>query len=100
MRTEKTPERLLVSIPRKRAVADVRDQFRSILNTLIREYSGQRVLLVTHHLTVLSIRATLESSTPEEFIKLDKQNKLTNCCVTNYVRKPAEGTDGKLVLNT
>lgn len=86
--------------PQGESVADVRDRVRSMITTLIREYSGQRVLMVTHHLTILSIRATLERLTPEEFIKLDKENKPVNCGVTEYVGRPAKGTNGKLVLET
>lgn len=86
--------------PQGESVADVRDRVRSMLTTIIREYSGQRVLLVTHHLTILSIRATLERLTPEEFIKLDKSDKPVNCGVTEYVGDPNEGKDGKLILKT
>ncbi len=86
--------------PQGESVADVRDRVRSMLTTLIREYSGQRVLMVTHHLTILSIRATLERLTPEEFIQLDKKDKPVNCGVTEYVGTPDEGKDGKLVLKT
>lgn len=86
--------------PQGESVADVRDRVRSMLTTLVREYSGQRVLMVTHHLTILSIRATLERLTPEQFIKLDKRDKPVNCGVTEYVGKPNEGKDGKLVLET
>lgn len=86
--------------PQGESVADVRDRVRSMLTTLVREYSGQRVLMVTHHLTILSIRATLERLTPEEFIKLDKTNKPVNCGVTEYVGKSDKGRDGKLVLKT
>jgi len=86
--------------PQGESVAHVRDRVRSMLTTLAREYSGQRVLMVTHHLTILSIRATLERLTPEEFIKLDKTDKPVNCGVTEYIGKPDEGKDGKLVLET
>ncbi len=86
--------------PQGESVSDVRDRVRSMLTTLIREYKEQRVLMVTHHLTILSIRATLERLTPEEFIRLDKQDKPVNCGVTEYVGKPHESKDGKLVLKT
>lgn len=86
--------------PGGESVADVRDRVRSMLTTIVREYSGQRVLLVTHHLTILSIRATLERLTPEEFIKLDKHEKPINCGVTEYIGRPDEGKDGKLALKS
>jgi broad specificity phosphatase PhoE len=86
--------------PQGESVANVRDRVRSMLTTLIREYSGQRVLLVTHHLTILSIRATLERLTPEEFLKLDKMDKPVNCGVTEYIGDQSKGKDGKLILET
>jgi broad specificity phosphatase PhoE len=86
--------------PQGESAAQVRDRVRSMLTTLVREYCGQRVLLVTHHLTILSIRATLERLTPEEFMELDHGNKPVNCGVTEYIGKPYEGKDGKLVLTT
>lgn len=86
--------------PQGESVADVRDRVRSMLTTLVREYNGQHVLMVTHHLTILSIRATLERLTPEEFIALDKNDKPVNCGVTHYIGKPGEGKEGKLVLQT
>ncbi len=86
--------------PQGESVAEVRDRVRSMLTTLVREYSGQRVLLITHHLTILSIRATLERLTPEEFILLDKKNKPVNCGVTEYIGKPTEGKEGRLILHT
>lgn len=86
--------------PQGESVADVRDRVSSMLTTLIREYNGKRVLLVTHHLTILSIRATLERLTPEEFLKLDKKNKPVNCGLTEYVGDPDQGKDGRLILKT
>lgn len=86
--------------PQSESVADVRDRVRSMLATLTREYSGQRVLMVTHHLTILSIRATLERLTPEEFIRLDKELKPVNCGITEYTGVARAGKDGKLVLNS
>lgn len=86
--------------PQGESVAQVRDRVRSMLTTLVREYSDRRVLLVTHHLTILSIRATLERLTPEEFIKLDKHDKPVNCGVTRYVGLPNAGKNGKLILES
>ncbi len=86
--------------PQGESIAQVRDRVRSMLTTLVREYSGKRVLLVTHHLTILSIRATLERLTPEGFIALDKKDKPVNCGVTEYVGDPNQGNDGKLLLES
>jgi broad specificity phosphatase PhoE len=85
--------------PQGESVSNVRARIRSVLNTLVREYSGQRVMLVTHHLTILSIRAILERLTPEEFIRLDEEEKPINCGVTIYRGVPTEGKDGRLLLD-
>lgn len=86
--------------PQGESIAQVRDRVRSMFTTIVREYCGQRVLLVTHHLTILSIRATLERLTPEEFIRLDKEQKPVNCGVTEYTGRPDEGKDGRLILTS
>jgi len=85
--------------PQGESAAQVRDRVRSILSTIIREYSGQHVMMVTHHLTILCIRATLERLTAEQFIKLDTYEKPVNCGVTHYRGDPAKGKDGKLILD-
>jgi broad specificity phosphatase PhoE len=86
--------------PQGESVSLVRDRIRSFLGTLVREYSGKRVMLVTHHLTLLSMRAILERLSPEEFIRLDEEDKPVNCGVTIYTGYPDKGRDGKLILTT
>lgn len=85
--------------PQGESVAMVRDRVRSVLTTLVREHNGKHVMLVTHHLMILSIRATLERLTPERFIELDNKEKPINCGVTVYEGRPNLGDDGKLILS-
>lgn len=85
--------------PQGESVSMVRDRIRSITDTLIREYAGKHVMLVTHHLTILSIRANFERLSPEEFVRLDEEEKPVNCGVTYYLGDPSLGSDGKLVLD-
>ena len=85
--------------PQGESVSQVRDRIRSFTSTLIREYAGKHVMLVTHHLTILSIRANFERLLPEEFIRLDEKEKPRNCSVTIYRCNPDRGADGKLELN-
>jgi broad specificity phosphatase PhoE len=85
--------------PQGESVSDVRERIRSFLGTLIREYAGQRVMLVTHHLTILSIRAILERLSPDRFIDLDENDKPVNCGVTIYRGDPTLGKSGQLVLS-
>jgi broad specificity phosphatase PhoE len=84
--------------PQGESICDVRDRIRSFLSTLIREHPEQTVYLITHHLTVLSIRAILERLSPEQFVDLDNNNKPINCGVTIYNGNPNAGGNGKLEL--
>ncbi len=85
--------------PQGENVPDVRDRNRSWLTTLTRDFSEQRVLVVTHHLNILATRANLERLDHREFIRLDEEEKPINCGVTMYAGDPAQGKDGKLVLS-
>lgn len=70
---------------------------RSLLTTLIREYAGKCVLLVTHHVRILTLCATIERMTPEEFVALDHEDPPKNCSITIYEGEPELGRKGKLV---
>lgn len=78
--------------------ADVRDRVRSFLTTLIRENTGQNIMIISHHLTLLCLRANLERWDREKFIETDKKEKPINCGVTVYKGQPGIGKDGKLIL--
>lgn len=84
--------------PQGENVPDVRERLRSWLNTLTRDHSEKNILAVTHHLTILSIRANLERLSGEEFMRLDHEEKPINCGVTIYKGRPELGSNGKLVL--
>ena len=84
--------------PQGESVSQVRDRIRSFMSTLVREHGGQTVYLVSHHLTMLSIRANLERLTPKQFIDLDNNDKPINCGVTIYRGDPGAGGNGKLEL--
>lgn len=83
--------------PQGQSIVQMQDQDQSLLATLTREYAGKCVLLVTHHLRILSIRATLERLTPEEFIALDHEDPPKNCSITIYEGAQELGAKGKLV---
>lgn len=85
--------------PQGESVSQVRDRTRDIISMLIRECAGMHVILVTHHLTILSIRANLERLTPEAFLYLDREERPVNCGVTHYVGNDMLGNDGRLVLD-
>ena len=84
--------------PQGESVAQVRDRIRSMTSTIIREYRDLHVWLVTHHLTILSIRANFERLSPEDFIHLDEHEKPVNCGITIYRGDPQSGGSGKMQL--
>jgi len=84
--------------PQGENVPDVRLRNRSWIETLIRDWRGQRVLAITHHLNILAARATLERLDAEEFLRLDKEETPINCGVTLYKGHPDQGKDGRLLL--
>lgn len=80
--------------------ADVRGRIKSFISTLIRENAGENVLVISHHLALLAVRANLERWLPEEFMRVDKEEKPVNCGVTIYQADSKQGRSGKLVLKT
>lgn len=85
--------------PQGENVADVRLRVRSWFDTLVRDYADKKVLVVTHHLTILTLRASLERMSAEEFIALNETEKPINAGVTLYLGDPKAGKNGKLVLD-
>ncbi len=79
---------------------DVRQRIRSWFDALVRDYVEQNVFVVTHHLTILAIRANLERLTAKQFIHLDQCDKPINCGVTTYAGDQTKGRNGKLVLQS
>lgn len=84
--------------PQGESVSQVRDRIRSMVTTLIREWAEKNVWLITHHLTLLSVRANMERLSPEQFVHLDKNEKPVNCGITRYECNTGRGKDGKMEL--
>jgi len=80
-------------------LADVRERGRSMLASLIREHHDEKVLMVSHHMTLLAFRALLERWDREKFTYFDRNEQPANCGVTIYRGKPDEGPEGRLVLD-
>lgn len=80
-------------------IPDVRQRNLSWITTLTREFSGKRVMAITHHLTILATRANFERLSPEQFLHLDEHEKPVNCGVTRYIGDPQLGKSGKLRLH-
>lgn len=84
--------------PQGESASQVRDRGRDVQSMLIREWGEKHVLLVLHHITILSLRANLERLSPEQFIHIDEHEKPANCGVTRYEGVPTLGKDGRLIL--
>ena len=85
--------------PQGEDVPRVRDRNRFLIDMLIREYAGKRVMLVTHHLNILALRANLENWEADEFLRVNEDEKPKNCGVTLYRGAPDEGRRGRLKLD-
>jgi len=77
---------------------DVILRLRSALDTIIREYRGERVLIVGHQVIVNCFRYLLERMDEETILAIDREADVPNCGITEYRYDPALGKHGKLVL--
>ena len=77
---------------------DVILRLRSLVDTLTREYRGERVLLVCHSVVILCFRYLLERMDEAQILAVDRDNEVANCSVTSYAFDPAQGRRGKLAL--
>lgn len=84
--------------PQGENVPDIRARNRSMTTTMVRDFSGKKVMLITHHLNILGIRANHERLGEKEFIHLDEHDKPINCGITLYRCDPNQGENGRLVL--
>ena len=84
--------------PQGESMQDVRDRIQSWTATLIREFAGQEILVVTHHLTIISMLANFQRLSPEQFIDIDENDKPINVGVTVFEGDPKQGNNGRLIL--
>lgn len=77
---------------------DVILRLRSVLDTITREYCGERVLIVGHQVTVNCFRYLLERLDEARILAFDRAGDVPNCAVTSYAYDPALGKHGKLAL--
>lgn len=77
---------------------DVILRLRSVIDTLTREYSGERVLIVCHAVIVLCFRYLFERMSEAAILEIDRTDEVANCSVTAYHYDPRAGRRGKLVL--
>ncbi|MES2015409.1 MAG: histidine phosphatase family protein [Pseudomonadota bacterium] len=77
---------------------DVVLRLRSMLDTITREYRGDRVLIVGHQVTVNCFRYLLERLDEARILAFDRAGDVPNCSVTSYRFNSEQGRHGKLVL--
>jgi broad specificity phosphatase PhoE len=77
---------------------DVILRLRSVIDTLTRDYRGERVLIVAHQVIVNCFRYLLERLDEDQILAIDRAADVPNCSVTSYEFDPAQGRHGKLTL--
>jgi broad specificity phosphatase PhoE len=77
---------------------DVILRLRSVLETITREYRGERVLIVGHQVIVNCLRYLLERHDEASILAIDRSGDVPNCGVTAYAFDARQGKHGKLVL--
>ena len=65
---------------------DVRLRVHSVVDTLNRDYVGQKVLIVCHSVVVLAFRSLIERWEEAEYLQVDKEDDVKNCGLTTYDR--------------
>jgi broad specificity phosphatase PhoE len=63
---------------------DVALRVRSMLDTVSREHSGERVLIVAHQVVVMMFRYVIENLTEAEVLRISREVELANCSVTTF----------------
>jgi broad specificity phosphatase PhoE len=76
---------------------DVILRLRSVLDTITREYRGERVLIVGHQVIVNCFRYLLERMTEQQILDFDRRGDVPNCSITSYRFDATRGKNGKLV---
>jgi probable phosphoglycerate mutase len=77
---------------------DVILRLRSALDTLSLHHAGQRVLIVGHQVVVLCLRYLLENLDEEMILKIDAENDVANCGVTEYRLDRTAPSGGRMGL--
>lgn len=77
---------------------DVGLRVRSLLDTIGREYSGERVAVFTHEVVILMFRYALENLDEETILRIGRSERLANCGVSEYEYDPSLGRRGGMRL--
>ncbi len=77
---------------------DVILRLRSVVDTIAREYRGERVLIIAHQVIVNCFRYLLERLDEQQILDIDRMKDVPNCSITSYEFDPGAGKNGKLAL--
>lgn len=78
---------------------DVILRLRSVLDTIVREYRRERVLIVAHQVIVNCFRYLFERMTEAQILEFDRAGDVPNCSVSSYRFDQGSGKQGKLVAD-
>ena len=76
---------------------DVLLRLRSVIDTLTRDYCGERVLIVGHQVIVHCFRYLLEHLDEGMILDMDRAADVPNCAVTAYEYDGRKGRHGRMV---
>lgn len=77
---------------------DVILRLRSVMDTLERDFCGERVLIVAHQVTVNCFRYLFEHLDEAKILEFDRAGDVPNCSVTSYQFDERIGKRGDLAL--
>ena len=77
---------------------DVILRLRSVIDTLARDYRGERVLIIAHQVIVNCFRYLLERLDEHQILEIDRQLDVPNCSVTAYECERDQDRAGQLSL--
>ena len=63
---------------------DVALRVRSLLDSVTREHSGKRVMIVAHQVVIMMFRYVIEHLSEEEVLHISREVELANCSVTTF----------------
>ena len=78
--------------------ADVALRLRSVVDSVGRQYAGERLLVVTHQVVISVFRYLFERLSEQELMAVDKAEELANCSVTVFEFDPSIGRHGGMAL--
>jgi len=76
---------------------DVILRLRNVIDTIAREYRGERVLIIAHQVIVNCFRYLFERLDEQKILEIDRMKDVPNCGITSYEFDPTVGKKGKLV---